>query len=124
MMIDIEIYECAQCNQKYVQRKWICPNCHHITFHQKKVKGEGKVFSFTKIHVSSKGFAHLTPYIIVLIDLSERIQICILYNNHTPLIKKLCSLPNFFSKSIKIKKGSIVCISTIPSNIHLLKTFQ
>ncbi|MBU8878729.1 OB-fold domain-containing protein [Bacillus sp. FJAT-29790] len=74
-MTEIQVYECAQCEKKFVQRKWICPNCQHTEFQLKKIKGEGKVFSHTTIHVSSNEFSHLTPYTIALIELQEGLRL-------------------------------------------------
>jgi uncharacterized OB-fold protein len=74
-MTMIQVYECAQCKKKFVQRKWICPNCKKTEFYLKEVSGKGKIFSHTTIHVSSKEFSHLTPYTIVLVDLVEGLRL-------------------------------------------------
>ncbi|QUW21290.1 OB-fold domain-containing protein [Sporosarcina sp. Marseille-Q4063] len=74
-MAAIQVYECNQCEQKFVQRKWICPNCKGIEFHIREVNGKGKVFSHTTIHVSSKEFSGLTPYTIVLVDFEEGFRV-------------------------------------------------
>ncbi|MDN3016148.1 OB-fold domain-containing protein [Paenibacillus sp. BSR1-1] len=71
----IQVYECTQCEKKFVQRKWICPNCKNNELLQKNISGEGKVFSHTTIHVSSKEFSHLTPYSVALIELSEGLRV-------------------------------------------------
>ena len=75
MMTSVSIYECTKCKKKYVQRKWICPTCRHTELIEKECNGKGKVFSFTRIHVSSSEFAHLTPYTVALIDLEDGVRI-------------------------------------------------
>lgn len=71
----IEVYECAQCEKKFIHRKWLCPSCKTTEFRLKQIGGEGKVFSHTNIHVSSKEFSHLTPYTVALIQLSEGLRL-------------------------------------------------
>lgn len=74
-MAAIQAYECDQCEQKFVQRKWICPNCKSTDFHLEEVTGTGKVFSHTTIHISSKEFSNLTPYTIALVDFEEGLRV-------------------------------------------------
>ncbi|MEF7564079.1 MULTISPECIES: Zn-ribbon domain-containing OB-fold protein [Bacillus] len=74
-MSQIAITECANCETKFVQRKWICPNCRSIEFKTRKIAGDGTVFSHTTIHITSKEFAYLTPYTVALIDLEEGIRL-------------------------------------------------
>ncbi|MEH7336067.1 OB-fold domain-containing protein [Neobacillus drentensis] len=71
----IQVYECARCEKQFVQRKWICPNCKNNEFLKKNISGEGRVFSHTTIHVSTKEFSHLTPYSVALIELSEGLRV-------------------------------------------------
>lgn len=74
-MTNVLVHECGQCGKKFIQRKWVCPVCKHTEFHQKDINGEGKVFSFTRIHISSSEFAHLTPYTVALIDLEDGVRV-------------------------------------------------
>lgn len=71
----VQVYECTQCEKKFAQQKWICPKCKNTEFHIKEVRGEGKVFSFTTIHVSSQEFSHLTPYSVALVDLQDGVRL-------------------------------------------------
>lgn len=75
MMVNVQVYECGQCEKQFVQKKWVCPNCKHTAFQLKEVNGKGKVFSFTKIHVTSQEFAHLTPYTVALIELENGLRV-------------------------------------------------
>lgn len=74
-MINVIVHECAQCGKKFIQRKWVCPDCKHTEFDKKEINGEGNVFSFTRIHISSSEFAHLTPYTVALIDLEDGVRV-------------------------------------------------
>lgn len=74
-MIKIQVFVCANCNKNFIQRKWICPECNHTEFHKSEIDGEGKVYSHTTIHVSSKEFEHLTPYTVALIDLANGLRV-------------------------------------------------
>lgn len=74
-MSSIKVYECSGCQQRFVQRKWICPKCKGTEFVMKDVEGKGKVYSHTTIHVSSKEFAGLTPYTIALIELKDQLRV-------------------------------------------------
>ncbi|MFC5735860.1 Zn-ribbon domain-containing OB-fold protein [Cytobacillus gottheilii] len=84
-MANIQVFECTGCQKQFVQRKWLCPVCKGTSFKKAEEEGAGKVFSFTRIHVTSKEYAHLAPYTVVLIDtpsglritgrLSEEVQI-------------------------------------------------
>jgi uncharacterized protein len=75
MMTNVQVYECCRCEKQSVQKKWVCPSCKNTEFQLKEVKGEGKVFSFTRIHISSQEFAHLTPYTVALIELSNGLRV-------------------------------------------------
>ncbi len=75
MMANVQVYECNQCEKQYVQKKWVCPNCQHTEFQSKEVTGAGKVYSFTKIHVTSQEFAHITPYTVALIELENGLRV-------------------------------------------------
>ncbi|WP_458411773.1 Zn-ribbon domain-containing OB-fold protein [Schinkia sp. CFF1] len=74
-MATVQVYECTKCAKKFVQRKWICPTCKNTEFQIKEISGEGKIFSFTTIHVSSQEFSHLTPYTVALIELQEGVRL-------------------------------------------------
>jgi uncharacterized OB-fold protein len=74
-MANVKVFECAECQKKYIQRKWICSQCKHTEFNEIEINGEGKVFSHTRIHISSSEFAHLTPYSVALIDLEDGVRV-------------------------------------------------
>ncbi|MDI6916404.1 MAG: Zn-ribbon domain-containing OB-fold protein [Thermoplasmatales archaeon] len=66
--------ECGNCGKKYFPIRSVCPECHRESIGKmKKVKfsGNGKVFSYTVIHVGSSMFQMQTPYIMAIIELDE-----------------------------------------------------
>ena len=71
----VQVHECTQCQKQFVQHKWICPTCQNQEFQPKKISGEGKVFTHTTIHVSSKELSHLTPYTVALIELQGDVRL-------------------------------------------------
>ncbi|MFH1125596.1 MAG: Zn-ribbon domain-containing OB-fold protein [Candidatus Altiarchaeota archaeon] len=64
--------ECKRCNEKFFPRRIICPNCRRKgKVEGIKFSGKGEVYSYTVIHVASRGFELLTPYVIAIIKLVE-----------------------------------------------------
>ncbi|WP_110113079.1 OB-fold domain-containing protein [Bacillus sp. CGMCC 1.16541] len=74
-MAEILVYECVNCEKKFVQRKWVCSNCKQTEFQTKEIAGEGIVYSHTTVHISSTEFAHLTPYTIAPIELAPGLRV-------------------------------------------------
>lgn len=69
--MNFEKFVCAACGKSSVRARIVCPTCKSSEFNQQQTKGIGKVYSFTKIHISSEEFKHLTPYYIVVVDLDS-----------------------------------------------------
>jgi len=64
--------ECKRCNEKFFPRRTVCPNCRRRgKIEDIRFLGEGEVYSYTIIHVASRGFEFLKPYVIALIRLEE-----------------------------------------------------
>jgi uncharacterized OB-fold protein len=64
--------ECKRCNEKFFPARSICPNCRRKGDIQEiRFSGKGEVFSYTIIHVASRGFELLKPYVMALIKLKE-----------------------------------------------------
>lgn len=74
-MTNIRVFECCQCERQFAQKKWVCPNCKNAEFKLTEVNGKGKVFSSTRIHVTSQEFAHLTPYTVALVELPNGMRV-------------------------------------------------
>ncbi|MRX53814.1 nucleic acid-binding protein [Bacillus idriensis] len=69
--VNFEKFVCASCGKSSVRERVVCPACKSTEFNQQQTEGIGKVYSFTKIHISSEEFKHLTPYYIVVVDLAS-----------------------------------------------------
>jgi uncharacterized protein len=74
-MMNFIAYSCNQCDQLFTQKKYLCPSCRHDTFSEQEVSGKGKVYTHTKIHISSPEFQHLSPYNVALIELEQGLKL-------------------------------------------------
>lgn len=74
-MADIQTYICRSCGKKEIQPKRICARCHSKEFETETVKGEGNVYSYTVIHISSEEFSEITPYTIALIEIEKGLRV-------------------------------------------------
>lgn len=64
--------ECKSCNEKFFPKRSICPNCRRRgQVEEIRFSGKGVVYSYTIIHVPSRGFEFLKPYVMALIKLEE-----------------------------------------------------
>ncbi len=63
---------CNRCNEKFFPQRSICPNCRRkgeIT--EIQFSGMGEIYSYTIIHVASRGFEFMKPYAMAIIKLAE-----------------------------------------------------
>lgn len=65
----MKIYSC--CGNDSIAKKYNCAICGKSEFEEKEVSDNGKVYSYTKIHIAPAEFAHIAPYNVVLVDLDE-----------------------------------------------------
>ncbi|MBM7703570.1 Zn-ribbon domain-containing OB-fold protein [Metabacillus iocasae] len=103
-MEKILVYECANCEKKFVQRKWICSSCKKTEFQTKKVAGKGVVYSHTTIHISSNEFAHLTPYTIALIELESGLRVTGRLHDPVQIHDEVTCLSNEENQYVFVKK--------------------
>ncbi|HLD62365.1 MAG TPA: Zn-ribbon domain-containing OB-fold protein [Candidatus Norongarragalinales archaeon] len=67
---------CENCKQEFFPQRLICPNCRRKgNLVEKKMPGEGKVFSFTEVHSGAKGFENETPYSLAIIELANGVKV-------------------------------------------------
>lgn len=69
--MNFEKIVCEACGKSSVRSRMVCPVCKSTEFIKQQTEGTGKVYSFTKINISSEEFKYLTPYSIVVVDLSS-----------------------------------------------------
>jgi len=67
---------CENCKQEFFPQRLICPNCRRKgNLVEKKMPGEGTVFSFTEVHSGAKGFENETPYSLAIIELANGVKV-------------------------------------------------
>ncbi len=63
---------CKNCNTNYFPPRIVCKNCGRNTkMEEMQFSGNGKIFSFTKIHVPAEAFKESAPYVVGVIKLDE-----------------------------------------------------
>jgi hypothetical protein len=63
---------CSNCNKVFFPPRFICPSCRRIgKLEPYRMKGRGKIVSFTVTHVAPNGFEDQAPYVIAIIELEE-----------------------------------------------------
>ena len=66
--------KCENCHKVYFPQVDICPHCRRSSLGKMqliKLKGEGKVITYTIIHVAPEGFEGQAPYAMAIIELDE-----------------------------------------------------
>jgi hypothetical protein len=64
--------KCSNCNKVFFPPRFICPSCRRIgKLEPYRMKGRGKIVSFTVTHVAPNGFEDQAPYVIAIIELEE-----------------------------------------------------
>ncbi len=63
---------CENCGRTYFPKRIICPKCRRAgKLKEIKMPWEGKIVSFTKVHVAPEGFESQAPYYLAIIELSN-----------------------------------------------------
>ena len=66
----IPIRRCSACNSTYLDDVDICPACLPVTCTvREEVAGSGKIYSFSRVHVSPEQFKNIVPYYLAIIEL-------------------------------------------------------
>jgi len=63
--------KCKKCKKIYFPPRNICPDCFGTEFEDFDVKNEGKIVTYTILHVAQEGFESQVPYPIAIIELVE-----------------------------------------------------
>ncbi len=66
----LEGNKCLECSQIYFPKKELC-ECGCKSFVNYKLKGEGKILTFTEIQSSPEEFSEMTPYCVGIIELED-----------------------------------------------------
>ncbi|MFW9830522.1 MAG: Zn-ribbon domain-containing OB-fold protein [Candidatus Thorarchaeota archaeon] len=67
---------CGSCNELLLPPRLYCPKCNTKTTDWKTLSGEGRLRSFTVIHIAGTSYADDVPYIVAIIELKEGPSVC------------------------------------------------
>jgi uncharacterized OB-fold protein len=71
----LEAAKCAGCGKIHFPPRLICPDCQSRNFETVKLQDQGKVATYTVIHVAPEQFATQTPYIVAIVELDDGVKI-------------------------------------------------
>ena len=64
------IRKCPTCGGTYLDDVDICPSCLPVTQTiRQEVAGNGKIYSYSRVHVAPEQFKNIVPYYLAIIDL-------------------------------------------------------
>jgi len=63
--------QCKRCGRLLVPPRLMCTDCYSKELEWTRLSGEGKLLTYTVIHVSSKQFESMVPYAVGIIELAE-----------------------------------------------------
>ena len=63
--------KCKNCNEVYYPPRKVCPKCKKARMDEVKLKGNGKIETYTVIHVAPEGFEEQVPYVVAIVRLEE-----------------------------------------------------
>ncbi len=63
--------KCRKCGKVFEPPRILCPKCNSRELEWIELKGEGKLITYTIIHVAPPRFAHLAPYAVGIVELDE-----------------------------------------------------
>jgi len=67
--------QCNKCGKVILPPKPMCPQCFSKNLKWRELPKQGKLLTYTVIHISPKELAHLTPYPVGLVKLEEGAQL-------------------------------------------------
>lgn len=67
---------CANCDELLLPPRLFCPKCNSKTTDWTNLSGEGKIRSFTVIHIAGITYSEDVPYIVAIIGLKEGPSVC------------------------------------------------
>ncbi len=67
--------KCKRCGNLLVPPRPMCTDCYSKDLEWTQLKGEGKLLTYTVIHVSPKQFESMIPYAVGIVQLTEGPQL-------------------------------------------------
>lgn len=71
----LEAHKCKKCSEIHFPKRLICPGCGGTSFEQIQLSREGKLITYTIIHVGHSKFKNQTPYAIGIVELKEGVRL-------------------------------------------------
>ena len=63
--------KCGKCGAVFALPRMTCPRCHATGMEWTKLKGTGKLLSYSIVHVSTPEFQSQTPYAVGIVEFDE-----------------------------------------------------
>lgn len=73
----LEAGRCAKCGAVSYPPRRVCAECKGRTFETIVLPGEGKVVTFTVIHVAPTAFTDQAPYAVAIVELTNSVRITV-----------------------------------------------
>lgn len=68
---ELQLQKCLSCNTSILYPRSICPKCGSSSIEWFKSKGTGTIYSYTTVHRATPAFKDDSPYVVVIVELSE-----------------------------------------------------
>ena|SRR5690625_4214822 len=68
-------FQCTNCHYESMTKTTFCPRCSKRDLVEMNVPTEGEVYSYTTIQVAPPEYAHLAPYQVALVQLTENLKV-------------------------------------------------
>jgi uncharacterized protein len=73
-MGELQVARCRDCGNYLMPPSPVCKNCMSRNLEWVELSGNGRVISFSEIHVTSAKFKDLVPYIVAVIETTEGVR--------------------------------------------------
>ncbi|MFQ5709303.1 MAG: Zn-ribbon domain-containing OB-fold protein [bacterium] len=71
----LEAAKCQSCGRIHFPPRLVCPACQSRDFQSVRLQEQGKVVTYTVIHVAPEQFATQTPYVVAVVELDDGVKI-------------------------------------------------
>ncbi len=71
----LEAAQCGGCGKIHFPPRLICPSCRSRDFQTVTLRDEGKIATYTVIHVAPEQFSVQTPYVVAIVELDDGVKI-------------------------------------------------
>ncbi|MFQ5605208.1 MAG: Zn-ribbon domain-containing OB-fold protein [bacterium] len=71
----LEAAKCQGCGKIHFPPRLVCSHCQSREFTTVTLQNQGKVLTYTIIHIAPEQFATQTPYVVAIIELNDGVKI-------------------------------------------------